>query len=344
MSLTVGSLFAGIGGFDLGFERAGFEIKWQVEIDPFCRRVLEKHWSQVKRYEDVRTTHVADAQCNGRNGSRIEAYSSAALRETGQIEGEESTIERVTDAALDCGSDCGRGCANCLAAVDVLTGGFPCQPHSLAGRRGGASDERDLWPEFARLIRELKPRWVVAENVPGLLSNDAGRFFGGILRDLAACGFDAEWDCLPAAAFGAPHRRDRVWMVAYANERRCEVQRIAQHADERGTLRRESDGCRSWRSGNGSAVGQSEFARLERHARNGAQGHESGRIFARANGSAGAASLRRHAEQWRIEPDVGRVAHGVPARVDRLRGLGNAIVPQIAQWIAERIKEAEGLT
>src|SRR4029450_13011646 len=102
-----------------------------------------------------------------------------------------------------------------LEPVDVICGGFPCQPHSLAGRRAGANDERDLWPHFARLIRELEPRWVVAENVPGLLSSDAGRFFGTVLGDLAACGYDAEWDCLPASAFGAPHRRDRVWIVAY---------------------------------------------------------------------------------------------------------------------------------
>src|SRR5215831_9561802 len=156
--LTVGSLFDGIGGFDLGFQRAGFDIRWQVEIDPFCRRVLAKHWPDVQRFEDVRTAG-----------------------------------------------------AHNLSVVDVLCGGFPCQPHSLAGRRGGSQDERDLWPEFARLIRELRPRWVVAENVPGLLSSDAGRFFGNILRDLAESGYDAEWDCLPASVFGAPHRRDRIW-------------------------------------------------------------------------------------------------------------------------------------
>src|SRR4030095_13040211 len=120
------------------------------------------------------------------------------------------------------------GCDDCLEPIDVICGGFPCQPHSLAGRRGGATDDRDLWPHFARLIRECDPRWVVAENVPGLLSSDAGRFFGTILGDQAACGYDAEWDCLPAAAFGAPHRRDRVWLVAYAKcrELRDESRRI----------------------------------------------------------------------------------------------------------------------
>jgi DNA (cytosine-5)-methyltransferase 1 len=137
--LTFGSLFAGIGGFDLGLERAGLVCQWQVEIDPFCRKVLEKHWPQVKRYDDVRTVG-----------------------------------------------------AGTLEAVDLVCGGFPCQPHSLAGRRQGSADERDLWPEFARVIRELGPRWVLAENVPGLLSIDAGRVFGNILQDLAACGYDTE--------------------------------------------------------------------------------------------------------------------------------------------------------
>src|SRR5215510_6823709 len=188
--MTVGSLFTGIGGFDLGLERAGMRIDWQVEIDPFCLRVLEKHWPHVKRYTDIRTVG-----------------------------------------------------AHNLGSVDLVCGGFPCQPHSLAGRRCGAADERNLWPEFARLICELRPRWVVAENVPGLLSVDAGRFFGGVLRDLAACGYDAEWNVLSAAEFGAPHRRDRVWLVAYPDERGCEEQRLAQHADESGALRGVADRC-----------------------------------------------------------------------------------------------------
>lgn len=103
--------------------------------------------------------------------------------------------------------------------IDLLAGGFPCQPFSHAGRRAGKKDKRNLWPEFARLIREIKPRWVLAENVPGLLSIDDGRVFGGILGDLAACGYDAVWDCVPASAVGAPHRRDRVWIVAYPMRR-----------------------------------------------------------------------------------------------------------------------------
>jgi DNA (cytosine-5)-methyltransferase 1 len=267
--MTVGSLFSGIGGFDLGFERAGFEIKWQVEIDDYASAVLAQHWPGVRRYRDVRT---------------------------------------VTD----------------LETVDVICGGFPCQPHSLAGKRAGSSDERDLWPSFARLIRECQPRWVVAENVPGLLSSDAGRFFGSVLGDLAACGYDAEWDCLPAAAFGAPHRRDRVWIVAYP------------HATGRGEY-----------SGAGTVQAQQSAAKYGRHAvadadrddQHGRRGDvQMGRIWG-AGETADYGDISR--AQWRSEPDVGRVAHGVSARVDRLKGLGNAIVPQIAEWIARQIVRAE---
>lgn len=157
--MTVGSLFAGIGGFDLGFERAGFEIKWQVEIDPFCRAVLAKHWPDVRRYEDVRTV-----------GAELER-------------------------------------------VDVIVGGFPCQDISEAGKQAGIdSGERSgLWREMARIIRELRPSYVVVENVTALLYHDMGI----VLGDLATFGYDAEWESLPASRFGAPIHRDRVWIVAY---------------------------------------------------------------------------------------------------------------------------------
>lgn len=161
--LSVLSLFAGIGGFDLGLERTGgFETVAFCEIDPFCRRVLAKHWPGVPCHHGVST-----------------------LR----------------------GSDVG--------PIDVITGGFPCQDISPAGTKAGLSGERSgLWREFARLIGELRPRFVIVENSAALLD----RGMGDVLGDLAALGFDAEWHCIPASALGAPHIRDRVWIVAYANE------------------------------------------------------------------------------------------------------------------------------
>lgn len=182
--LTVGSLFSGVGGFDLGLERAGFQVLWQVEIDDYANRVLAKHWSNVARFRDVR-------ECGKHN----------------------------------------------LAPVDLICGGWPCQPHSLAGKRAASADKRDLWPEFIRIIRELRPRWVLGENVPGLCSSETGRFFGRVLRDLAECGLDAEWQVLPAWAFGAPHIRERVFIVAYPNGRN-EGRRII---PEWGADRRDAD-------------------------------------------------------------------------------------------------------
>lgn len=187
MSLTVGSLFSGIGGIDLGLERAGFQIAWQVEKDEYAQKVLAKHWPNTPRFRDV--------------------------------------------------YDCGTGRKNTLTRVDLIAGGFPCQPHSLAGERKASEDERDLWPEFYRLICELKPGWVLGENVLGLLSSENGSFFSGILRDLAQARYNAEWFVLSAAQFGAPHMRERIFFVAYpnrigdarqesaiANGQRCEIE------------------------------------------------------------------------------------------------------------------------
>lgn len=156
--LTFGSLFSGIGGIDLGLERAGMTCRWQVEINDYCSKVLEKHWPNVRRYRDIKLIREGD-----------------------------------------------------LEPVDLIAGGPPCQPVSVAGKRKGQADSRWLWPEFFRIVCLLRPRFVFIENVPGLLR------LGGadVLRDLASIWYDAEWESLPASAFGAPHRRDRVWIVAY---------------------------------------------------------------------------------------------------------------------------------
>jgi site-specific DNA-cytosine methylase len=158
-ALRHGSLFTGIGGFDLGFERAGIKTVWQVEIDGYCRKVLARHFPDAERFGDIR-------ECGARN----------------------------------------------LGRVDVLSGGFPCQDISNAGKRAGIDGERSgLWSEYARIIRELRPRYVVVENVAALL----GRGMERVLGDLAACGYDAEWQSIRASDVGAPHRRERIWIVAY---------------------------------------------------------------------------------------------------------------------------------
>ena len=281
--MTFGSLFAGIGGLDLGLERAGMECVWQVENDEYATRVLEKHWPDVARYGDVRDCHGAEACPNVADAeSRREAIAERRIAKVGKGRGLST----------------GGGCATCLQSVDLICGGFPCQDVSLAGKRAGLAGKRTtLWDEFARIIRELRPRWVLAENVPGLYSANDGRFFGKILRDLAESGYDAEWDCIPAAAVGAPHRRYRVFIVAHAE---------SQHR------RNEPSN-----PGNGT----------QRNCRS---------IFDASRKNT------RFGNAWATEPDVGRVADGVPARVDRLRCLGNAVVPQVAEWIGRRIMGAEG--
>ncbi|AFZ66041.1 DNA cytosine methyltransferase [Deinococcus peraridilitoris] len=240
MTLTVGSLFSGIGGLELGLEWAGMRTIWQCEIDPFARAVLEKHWPNVPRFTDVRDITAA-------------------------------TVPRP----------------------DVLCGGFPCQPHSSAGKRLASDDERDLWGEYARIIGELEPQWVVAENVPGLLSSEAGRFFGRVLRDLAALGYDAEWDCIPAAAVGAPHIRDRVFIVAYP----------------RGS-------------------GREGYAELHRQT--------PPRVYGQHRSDLDGLGEAQHRAQ-----EAHTVLRGMDdvasRRVDRLRTIGNAVSPKVAQVIGQRI-------
>src|SRR5882724_8456244 len=155
MILTFGSLFTGIGGMDLGLERAGMICKWQVEINEYASKVLTKHWPNVTRLRDVR--------------------------------------------------DVGR---HNLAAVDLICRGFPCQDISNAGKRAGIDGERSgLWSEFARIIRDLRPRFVLVENVAALLDRGLGR----VLRDFAERGYDAEWSSLSACSMGAPHMRRRLF-------------------------------------------------------------------------------------------------------------------------------------
>ena len=249
MTLTVGSLFTGAGGIELGFHRAGLTPIWFCEKDPHAQLRLARHWPGVPCHEDVRGVGAA-----------------------------------------------------CLARPDVLAGGFPCQPHSASGKQFGDADERDMWPEVVRLVRELEPRFLVVENVARLLTTQGGGFFGSMLADLAALGLDAEWDCLPASAFGAAHERDRVFLVAY---------RPSLRGDARGVLEAGED----WR-----ASLQSRRVR--------------GVEVARRGQPAGA--------RLDSEPRLDRLVHGVSRGVDRhrLRLAGNAVYPAAAEFVGRMIISA----
>ena len=262
--MNVLDLFSGIGGFSLGLERTGgFNTVAFCECDPYCQRVLRKHWPDVPCFPDVATLRGTD-----------------------------------------------------VPRVDLICGGFPCQDISLAGKGAGLAGERSgLWREFARIIGEVRPRYVIVENVPALL----GRGMGRVLGDLAALGYDAQWHCIPAAVLGAPHRRDRLWIVAYPNGAGREDMRHGRGVLDAGTGAVGSPQRVPQLSGD-SGAGQ-ELAVAD------ADGEPTGRL----------AIPRAQCDGWRSEPDVGRVAHGVPARVDRLRALGNAIVPQIAELLGHAI-------
>jgi DNA (cytosine-5)-methyltransferase 1 len=168
-------------------------------------------------------------------------------------------------------------------SVDVIAGGFPCQDISVAGKGAGITGSRSgLWNDFARIIRAIQPRWVVIENVPAITA----RGLSTVLGDLAEIGFDAEWHCLSASSVGAPHRRERMWIVAHTNGSRCQQQRRP-------------------------VTVQTKQLAVER------------------------------CDWWSVEPELGRVANGLPGRVDRLRCLGNAVVPQVVEVIGRAIMQAE---
>jgi DNA (cytosine-5)-methyltransferase 1 len=187
------SLFSGVGGFDLGFERAGIETVLQAERDPHCLKVLERHWPQTERVTDVRAVSVSDqrVRCgSGRDGASADGKQRAAVQS-------------------------GDG------DIDLIFGGFPCQDLSVAGKRAGLGGERSgLWFEFERVVSEIRPRWVCIENVPGLLSSNQGRDFAVILNGLDELGYGVAWNILDAQFFGVPQRRRRVFIVGCLGDER----------------------------------------------------------------------------------------------------------------------------
>ena len=267
--ITVGELFAGIGGIGLGLEMTGgFEVRWQVERDTYATRVLEKNWPDVKRWDDVTT--FPPTECDIWN-------------------------------------------------VDLIAGGFPCQDISLAGKGAGLKGERSgLFYEIVRIAERIRPRYLLLENVSALLV----RGLGEVLRALAEVGYDAEWHCIPAAAVGASHRRDRVFIVAYSDSERA----VWGKSPDR------SRGGVNARSQNKTAkLADTDGKRLQGQWKLG----EAGEVFAQKAIGVFSGSVGKN--QWGIEPNVGRVADGIPSRVDRLRGLGNAVVPQVAQFIGQQL-------
>lgn len=234
------SLFSGIGGLDLGLERAGMTCVGQVEKDDFCRLVLAKHWPEVPQHDDVH--------------SAVEWWRSEPR-----------------------------------PAVHAIVGGFPCQPASEAGLGLGPADFRWLWPAMAQVIEAVRPGWIIWENVPGLLTRGLDVVHG----DLVRLGYRHRVGWASACSMGAPHPRRRLFGVAHAV----------------------GEGCRTRRPVDG-------------------HGHVAAATRVRSE-SAGAS-------WWAVEPALGRVAYGVPGRVDRVRTLGNSVVPQVGEYVGRLVVAAHG--
>lgn len=318
--LKILDLFSGIGGFSLGLERTGgFETVAFCEIDKEAQKVLRKHWPSVPIFEDVKSLSAKDF-----NGP-----------------------------------------------IDIICGGFPCQDISLAGKGAGLEGERSgLWFEFKRLIQELQPKWVIAENVSALRS----RGLDQVLRSLSEIGYDAEWHCIPASAVGAPHRRDRIWIVAYPRhgswrdtlgsgasiDSRRELEetvRISEAVEASGSgqtyqamANPDNTGSRTSRHGFDGERQEIEqerevepfsgISRCGSTVANPDNQRPQGWSEALLSERSFAAGHPRASAWWEAEPELGRVADGIPRRTHRLKQLGNAVVPQIPELIGNAILQS----
>jgi len=277
-------LCSGIGGFSLGFEWAGLSKPILFcDVEPWCRRVLSKHWPDVPVASDVK----------------------------------------------ELANDPDRNVPDC----DILTAGYPCQPFSLAnaGKRRGTEDDRHIWPYILSIVKAKRPTWCVFENVYGHVSMGLDE----VLSDLEGQGIAARPFIVPACAADAPHRRDRVWIIAKNNDANTDSKRSYRetkhkHGKTQPTDRKERftrPFCQVLANGENPTIRKSADV-----ADTASQRQQGSRLHGRP---------QQNAQFWKPEPSICRVANGIPRRVDRLRGLGNAIVPQIAMRIGQTIKAVE---
>jgi DNA (cytosine-5)-methyltransferase 1 len=289
-------LFAGIGGITLGAEWAGVETVAFCERDPFCQKILNKHWPDVPIFDDIKTLNKQ------------------ALEERG----------------ID------------VESIELISGGFPCQPFSVAGNKKGKEDDRDLWPEMFRIIKELKPRWIVGENVANFVNMELDR----TLFNLESIGYRWRTFVIPACAVDAKHRRDRTFVVAYSDSFGC---------DNREDNRKERP-VQSELNGNSSEGEQEREGRVDRVRKirpilsdSPSIGLPGSREFIEPIDSTKNRKREtskpfnvRIPSEWKSEPRMGRVANGIPDQMDRIRALGNAVVPQQIYPIFKTIMEIEG--
>ena len=334
MKLNHLDLFSGIGGFSLGLEATGgFETKAFCDIEEYPRQVLQKHWPHVKQYKDIK----------------------------------ELTYERLK--------------ADGINSIDIITGGYPCQPFSVAGKQKGVEDKRHLWPEYFRLIKECRPTWVIGENVSGHIKLG----LDSVIEDLESENYSVRPFSISASSVGANHQRERIWIVAYSEcnynfneEQRVngEEKKISREYREDNSTTRQSSRASAARTQSDSHVEdsrRSQWPRAElREENENETRQENANQFERSSSTSEVDvantnderlqrqwqsrnqftprfnSSRESSEEgqrtvgqgwWESEPNMGRVAHGIPKRVDRLKSLGNSLVPQIPYYIGKTILE-----
>jgi DNA (cytosine-5)-methyltransferase 1 len=290
-------LFGGIGGFSLAANWVWGEehhIYLFVEIDPFCQKVLKKHWSGVPIHDDIKTFTYSNNKPAIRN----------------------------EDAPK----------------IDLLTAGVPCQPVSVAGKRRGTADDCWLWPEALRVLSEVKPRWAIFENPTGILNLEGGILFENLLSEMESQGYTVQAFIIPACAVNAPHRRDRVWIVANRNsDRKGErhngnsIRELNQKIQERSSLQTKGSDCHAPDTSGQGLQERELFGGISTRTRRTDQGKTS--------------FLGYWKENWlEIATRLCRVDDGVSDRVHRLKGLGNAIVPQVVYPIMMAIKEIDEMS
>ena len=346
-------LFSGIGGFSLGLEATDyFETVAFCDFDPYCQKVLRKHWPWVTIYDDVKELNSERLSANGHN------------------------------------------------KIDIITGGYPCQPFSIAGRQKGEQDPRHVWPEMFRLVKELRPTWVIGENVSGHIKLGLDT----VLENLESEGYSARAFSISASSIGANHQRERVWIIANSNDTgdrtsqssinqdRQETDQgwegltqfeLSGHSKDMENTRRTQWPWSFFGSQDENEIGKENAHQFERPSQTsesdvantesvssygredrehteqrdterqiGGEGsHDANTDSERLEGRRSECELRESQEEgqigwsqwWQSEPNVGRVAHGVPKRVDRLKSLGNSLVPMIPYCIGMSIKKGDML-
>jgi len=294
-----GSLFSGIGGFDLASEWAGWENIFHCEWNDFGKKVLKYYWPKSISYHDI----------------------------------------TKTDFSIHRGK------------IDILTGGFPCQPYSTAGKRLGKEDDRHLWPEMLRAIREIKPTWIVGENVRGLISWNGGMVFDEVQTDLELEGYEVQPFLLPAASVNAPHRRDRIWFVAYSNDNRIS-NGFGEIQSENGEISEWNNDAKLSNTNSFNAIANSDNWRegrekIERERTEYKQ--EWGQIWSKFTTSSTDANWNKFPTQSPICNGNDGFPRGLDGitfpkwRNESIKAGGNAIVPQVAYQIFKAINEYNNL-